>query len=99
MTAPRWRRLLDAYTAESREDHIPPLDTSIAFDMVVGNFSLINLCANKLGAHVSVGAEAWYVELNKLERQRDEWAEKVKQLKKLMENLQKWPSSPPPSTP
>lgn len=83
------KHMLDAYTAESREDHIPPLDTAIAFDMATSDFKLLNLCASKLGARVSVGADALYVELVKLERQRDQSAERVKYLKKLIEDLPK----------
>lgn len=83
------KHMLDAYAAESREDHIPPLDTAIALDMAVGNFHLTNLCASKLGARLSVGTEALYLELSKLERQRDESIRQVKCLRKLMEDLQK----------
>ena len=83
------KHMLDAYTAESREYHIPPLDTAIAFDMATGDLSLTNLCAQKLGARISVGTEALYVELSKMERKREEMAERIKYFKRLMEDLPK----------
>ncbi len=78
------KHMLDAYTAESREDHIPPLDTAIAFDMATGDSKLLNLYASKLGARISVGKDALNAELGKLERVRDEVAKQIKQLKRVM---------------
>lgn len=79
------KHMLDAYTAESREDHIPPLDTAIAFDMATDNVHLLNLCASKLGARVSVGKDALNAELGKMEHLRDEIGRKIKKLKRVME--------------
>ncbi|KIO49626.1 hypothetical protein [Nitrosospira sp. NpAV] len=78
------KHMLDAYTAESREDHIPPLDTAIAFDMATNDVRLLNLCASKLGARVALGKDALNAELGKLERLRDEAAKQIKQLKRVM---------------
>ncbi|WP_143860927.1 hypothetical protein [Nitrosovibrio sp. Nv4] len=78
------KHMLDAYTAESREDHIPPLDTAIAFDMATSDISLLNLYASKLGARVSVGKDALNAELGKLENMRDEVVKQIKRLKKVM---------------
>lgn len=77
------KNMLDAYTAESREDHIPPLDTALAFDMATNGFSLINLYAKKLGAKIVVGREAIDAEIGKLERIKQEASNKIKSLKQL----------------
>lgn len=76
--------MLDAYTAESREDHIPPLDTAIAFDIATGTNSLINLAASKVGARVLVGKDALNAELGRLQRVSDEALKKAKSLKKAL---------------
>lgn len=76
--------MLDAYTAESREDHIPPLDTAIAFDIATESQTLANLSAAKIGARLLVGKEALHAELGKLERLRDEAAQQIKKLKRMM---------------
>jgi hypothetical protein len=77
------KHMLDAYTAESREDHIPPFDTAMAFDMATNGFSLINLYAKKLGAKVVVGREAIDAEIGKLERIKQEASDRIKSLKGL----------------
>lgn len=78
------KHMLDAYTAESREDHSPALDIAIAFDMATGGHTLLDLAASKLGARVSIGKDALNAQLGKLERTRDEAAKQIKQLKNLM---------------
>lgn len=78
------KHILDAYTAESREDHIPPIDTAIAFDVATDGFALINLYSSKLGARIMVGKDALGAEIVKLERVREEAAKKIKQLKSVM---------------
>lgn len=78
------KHMLDAYTAESREDHIPPLDTAIAFDIATNTHCLVNLSACKQGARVLVGKDALAAELGKLERVRDEAAKNIKHIKRVM---------------
>lgn len=75
------KHMLDAFTAESREDHTPPLDTAIAFDMAVGSHALLDLAANKLGARVVIGKEVLHGQIGKLEQVRDDAAKQIKQLK------------------
>ncbi|MCE7915842.1 MAG: hypothetical protein DYH15_14555 [Nitrosomonas sp. PRO4] len=82
------KHMLDAYTAQSREDHTPPYDTAIAFDAATGSTVLAELFAAKVGAKLIVGKEALDVELGKLERQQHECAQKIKALKRAMEDLQ-----------
>ena len=78
------KHMLDAYTAESREAHIPPLDTAIAFDLAIGSSALAELFARKVGAKLVFGKEALDARLGKLERMRDEAAKEIKLLKKVM---------------
>jgi len=78
------KHMLDAYTAESRTEHIPPLDTAMAFDIATGNFSLINFYASKLGARVSIGRDALHAELGKLEHLRQDASKRIRELKRMM---------------
>ena len=78
------KNILDAYTAESREDHIPPLDTAIAFDLATESRFLGELFAKKIGAKLVFGKEALDAKLGQLERIRDEAAKQIKQLKRAM---------------
>lgn len=78
------KHMLDAYTAESREEHIPPLDTAIAFDLATGSSVLAGFFARKIGAKLSVGKEALDAKLGHLERIREESTRQIKQLKKAM---------------
>jgi len=76
------KNMLDAYCSESREEHHPSFERAIAFDMATGTHTLANLMARKLGAKLAVGKDALNSELGKLERQRDEAANKIKALKR-----------------
>lgn len=78
------KHMLDAYTAESREDHIPPLDTAIAFDLATESRVMAELFARKIGARLAVGKEALDAKLGQLERMRDETAKQIKAIKKAM---------------
>lgn len=76
------KHMLDAYTAESREDHIPPLDTAIAFDLAIGSSVLADLFARKIGARLATGRDTMDAKLGQLERLRDEAAKQIKAIKK-----------------
>lgn len=78
------KNILDAYTAESREEHIPPIDTAIAFDMATGGMSLLNFYAQMLGARLVVGRENLNWQLGKLEAMREEIAKEIKKVKQTM---------------
>lgn len=75
------KHILDAYTAESREDHMPPIDTAIAFDMATGGMSLLNFYAHKLGARLVVGKENLNWQLGKLEKMREDIVKQIRQVK------------------
>ena len=78
------KHILDAYTAESRDDHIPPIDTAMAFDMATGGMGLLNFYAHQLGARLVVGRENLNLQLGKLENMREEVARQIKQVKQAL---------------
>lgn len=78
------KHILDAYTAESREEHIPPIDTAIAFDIATGGMNLLNFYAQKMGAKLVVGKDNLNWQLGKLEKMREDIAKQIKQVKTLM---------------
>lgn len=73
--------MLNAYTSESRDTHIPSLDRAIAFDVATGQQSLLRLFAAKSGATINVGEEALHAELGRLMKQQQEIAAQAKALK------------------
>lgn len=75
------------YMAQSRCDAILPLDTAIAFDLATGSSALAAFFAEKIGAKIVIGKEALDVELGKLERQQYECSQRIRLLKKAMEDL------------
>jgi hypothetical protein len=78
------KHMLDAYTAESRETHIPPIDIAIAFDLATGGVAMLNLYAAKLGARVLIGKESLDAEIGKLERLKEDASKKIRELKRVM---------------
>lgn len=78
------KNMLDAYCSESREEYHPSFERAIAFDMATGTHTLSNLMASKLGAQLVVGKDALNSVLGKLERQRDDAANKIRALKRLI---------------
>ncbi len=77
--------MLDAYTSESREEHIPPYDTAIAFDLATGGISMLRFHAELLGCRVTAGKEVLLTELGRLSQMRKELAEQEKEIKKHLE--------------
>lgn len=73
--------MLDAYTSESRQEHVPPLDTAIAFDMATGGVSLLKFYADKLGCRVMVGKEVLYTELGRIDQMKAELLKQEKAIK------------------
>lgn len=77
--------MLDAYTSESREEHLPPLDTAIAFDVATGGVSLLKFYSELLGCRVMIGKEVLLTELGRVSQMRKELAAQEKQIKKHLE--------------
>ena len=75
---------LDKYTSEASEDHIPNLETAIAFDAATEQLAILNLFAGKLGCRVLPGAQALYAELARLEQEKSEINKQERAIKKVL---------------
>ncbi|MEW5893343.1 MAG: hypothetical protein AB1697_09410 [Pseudomonadota bacterium] len=75
---------LHAWTAPSRESWRAPLEFIPAFEAAAETTSLTAWLAGVRGGRLLIGREALNAELGRLERQRDEAARKIKQLKTQM---------------
>lgn len=77
---------LDKYTSEAAADHIPNLETAIAFDAATGQTTLASLFASKLGCRVLPGKDSLFAELGRLEQMKGAIARQERQIKKLLED-------------
>lgn len=75
---------LDKYTSEASEDHIPNLETSIAFDAATEQMALANLFASKLGCRVLPGKESLQAELGRLVQMKDDISKQEKAIKRIL---------------
>ncbi len=75
---------LHAWTAPSRESWRAPLEFIPAFEAAAETTTLTAWLAGVRGGRLLIGREALNAELGRLERQRDEAARKIKQLKNVM---------------
>lgn len=75
---------LDKYTSEASEDHIPNLETAIAFDAATEQTALASLFAEKLGCRVLPGKESLHAELGRLEIMKGNIAKQEKAIKKIL---------------
>lgn len=76
--------MLDAYSAESREAFNIPFYLIPSLETVSQSHMLTNWLADKRGGRLLIGKENLNAELGKLERQRDDAARKIKELKKVL---------------
>lgn len=75
---------LDKYTSEASEDHIPNLETAIAFDAATEQTALASLFASKLGCRVLPGKDSLLVELARLDQMRGDIAKQEKAIKRIL---------------
>lgn len=75
---------LDKYTSEASEDHIPNLETAIAFDAATEQTALASLFAEKLGCRVLPGKATLEAELGRLEIMKGDIARQEKAIKKIL---------------
>lgn len=78
------KNMLDAYASDAREDHNLPFYLAPALEAVCESHVLTAWLADIRGGRLLIGREALTAELGRLERQRDEAARRIKQLKSLM---------------
>ena len=79
---------LDKYTSEASEDHIPNLETAIAFDAATEQMALANLFASKLGCRLLPGKDSLLVELARLEQMKGDIAKQEKAIKRVLGDKQ-----------
>lgn len=79
---------LDKYTSEASEDHIPNLETAIAFDAATEQMSLANLFASKLGCRMLPGKDSLLAELGRLEQMKGDIAKQEKAIKRVLGDKQ-----------
>lgn len=77
--------MLNAYTAESRETHVPRLDVAIAFDAATEGFALANFHAGKLGCRLLFGKEALLAELGRIDQMEADLSKQKKAIKQYLE--------------
>lgn len=63
------KNMLDAYSAESREDHKISLQRALAFDFATDTRALLDFFSSKQGCLVLVGKDALLAKLGKLDEQ------------------------------
>ncbi|KIX14966.1 hypothetical protein [Dethiosulfatarculus sandiegensis] len=76
--------MLDAYTAESRQDHNFPFRYAAAFEQATGSYCLTNLLAQARGCEVLVGEDALFAELGRIEKMETELKQQKAALKRFM---------------
>ena len=79
---------LDSWTAESREGWRFPLEYLPAFEVAVETHQITGWLAGLRGCRVLAGKEALDAEIGKLERQKEDAARKIKQLKHAMGEME-----------
>ncbi|MBW7901222.1 MAG: hypothetical protein H3C26_07085 [Rhodocyclaceae bacterium] len=82
--APISEHQLHAWTAPSREGWRFPLEYLPAFEVAVETTALTAWLASVRGGKVLMGKEALDAEIGKLERQKEDAARKIRQLKQAM---------------
>ncbi len=80
--------MLDAWSAESRENHNMPFYLAPVLESALDTHIFSNWLADKRGGRLLVGREALNAELGKLEKLKDEAARKIRELKKIMGEME-----------
>lgn len=75
---------LDKYTSEASEDHIPNLETAIAFDAATEQTALADFFARKLGCRVLPGKDSLLAELGRIEQMKGDLAKQEKAIKRIL---------------
>jgi hypothetical protein len=76
--------MLNAWTAESREDHRFPLQYAVAFEAVTGSFALTELHNARRGCRTLIGADALLADLGELEQLETDIRKRKQALKRLL---------------
>lgn len=80
--------MLDAWSSEGREAYNMPFYIAPVLEAACHTHNLSNWLADKRGGRLLVGRETLNAELGKLERLKEEAARKIKELKKVMGDME-----------
>jgi|GEM_PF-3165940 len=76
---------LRKYSSSAAEDHVPNLETAMAFDAATGQLALISLYAQKLGCTVLPGQDKLLAELGRIEQMESDLAKQKRAIKQFLE--------------
>lgn len=76
---------LRKYSSPAAEDHVPNLETAMAFDAATGQLGLISLYAAKLGCTVLPGQDKLLAELGRIEQMESDLAKQKRAIKQFLE--------------
>ncbi len=82
------KHMIDAWAAESRDHHNIPFYLVPVLEAACETHALSAWLADKRGGRLMVGKEVLAAELGKLERIKDEATQKIKELKRLMGEME-----------
>lgn len=80
--------MLDAWSSEAREAYNMPFYQAPVLETACGTYALSSWLADKRGGQLLVGKEALNAELGKLERLKEDASKKIRELKRLMGELE-----------
>ena len=72
------KSMLDTWTAESKDEHIPNYLRAIAFDAAIESDALLNFFASKRGRRALDGEDSLLTELGRMEQMRDQLSGQIK---------------------
>lgn len=76
---------LRKYSSPAAEDHVPNLETAMAFDAATGRMALISIYAEKLGCSVLPGKDKLLAELGRIEQQKSDLSKQERAIKQFLE--------------
>lgn len=80
--------MLDAWSSEARDTHNMPFYAAPILETACDSLLLTSWLADRRGARVLVGADSLHAELGRLERVKAEAVKKIRDLKRVMEELE-----------
>ena len=80
--------MLDAWSSESRDAYNMPFYQAPILELVTDSLLFSNWLAVKRGGRLLIGKDTLCAELGKLERQKEQAAKKIRDLKKIMGEME-----------
>lgn len=76
--------MLNAYTAESHQAHVPTLERAIAFDLATEHNALADFYVAKLGGGILWGKDKLLADLGRIKQMRDQLAGQERAIREFM---------------